>query len=122
MNAMIEPASGLMCWTPWKTFLAVWIEPRLRRHLICRATGLPSEREVARLLVRHGEGQLAYHFSIRRRTCLRRPELAIRLTKAFGSTAEAWLGMQLAYDLAAARKNEDHIKINRQRVADLQAY
>jgi len=49
------------------------------------------------------------------------PEMAIRLTKAFGSTEETWLGMQLAYDLAAARKNEDKIKVQRQRVEELQA-
>jgi len=42
------------------------------------------------------------------------PEMAIRLTKAFGSTEETWLGMQLAYDLAAARKNEAKIKVRRQ--------
>jgi addiction module HigA family antidote len=42
------------------------------------------------------------------------PEMAIRLTKAFGSTVETWLGMQLAYDLAAARKHEDKIKVRRQ--------
>ncbi len=29
------------------------------------------------------------------------PEMAFRLSKAFGSTAEAWLRMQLAYDVAA---------------------
>jgi len=34
------------------------------------------------------------------------PQMAIRLTKAFGSTEETWLRMQLAYDLAAARKDE----------------
>jgi addiction module HigA family antidote len=34
------------------------------------------------------------------------PEMAIRLSKAFGSTPETWLRMQLAYDLAKARKNE----------------
>jgi plasmid maintenance system antidote protein VapI len=45
----------------------------------------------------------------------------IRLTKAFGSTPEAWLGMQLAYDLAAARKNESKIKVRRQR-EELHAY
>jgi addiction module HigA family antidote len=50
------------------------------------------------------------------------PEMAIRLTKAFGSTPETWLGMQLAYDLAAARKNESKIKVRRQRVEELQAY
>jgi addiction module HigA family antidote len=41
------------------------------------------------------------------------PEMAIRLTKAFGSTAETWLRMQLAYDLAQARKNESKIKVRR---------
>jgi addiction module HigA family antidote len=44
------------------------------------------------------------------------PEMAIRLTKAFGSAAETWLRMQLAYDLAAARKDESKIKVRRQRV------
>ena len=42
------------------------------------------------------------------------PEMAIRLTKAFGSTEETWLRMQLAYDLAAARQNESKIKVRRQ--------
>jgi addiction module HigA family antidote len=41
------------------------------------------------------------------------PEMAIRLTKAFGSTPETWLHMQLAYDLAAARKHESKIKVQR---------
>ncbi|HXP87146.1 MAG TPA: HigA family addiction module antitoxin [Bryobacteraceae bacterium] len=49
------------------------------------------------------------------------PEMAIRLTKAFGSTEETWLRMQLAYDLAAARKNESKIKARRQHVEELQA-
>ena len=31
------------------------------------------------------------------------PEMAIRLAKAFGSTADTWLGMQMAYDLAKLR-------------------
>ena len=44
------------------------------------------------------------------------PEMAIRLTKAFGSTEETWLRMQLAYDLAAARKNAGNINIRRQHV------
>jgi addiction module HigA family antidote len=47
------------------------------------------------------------------------PEMAIRLTKAFGSTEETWLRMQLAYDLAAARKNEGKIKVRRQHVEEL---
>lgn len=45
------------------------------------------------------------------------PEMAIRLTKAFGGTEETWLRMQLAYDLAAARKNESKIKVRRQYVS-----
>jgi addiction module HigA family antidote len=47
------------------------------------------------------------------------PEMAIRLTKAFGSTAETWLRMQLAYDLAIARKNESGIRVRRQYVEEL---
>lgn len=39
------------------------------------------------------------------------PEMAIRLSKAFGSTAETWLQMQLAYDLSEARKAEHRIKV-----------
>jgi addiction module HigA family antidote len=42
------------------------------------------------------------------------PEMAIRLRKAFGSTEETWLRMQIAYDLAAARKDESRIKVRRQ--------
>lgn len=42
------------------------------------------------------------------------PEMAIRLSKAFGSTPETWLRMQLAYDLAQARKEESNIKVRRQ--------
>lgn len=44
------------------------------------------------------------------------PEMAIRLTKAFGGTEETWLRMQLAYDLAAARSRQDEIKVRRQRL------
>ncbi|HEY4309499.1 MAG TPA: HigA family addiction module antitoxin [Pirellulales bacterium] len=32
------------------------------------------------------------------------PEMAIRLSKAFGSRPEAWLKLQLAYDLAQANE------------------
>jgi len=42
------------------------------------------------------------------------PQMAIRLTKAFGSTPETWLRMQLAYDLAVARREESKIKVRRQ--------
>jgi addiction module HigA family antidote len=41
------------------------------------------------------------------------PEMAIRLSKAFGSTAETWLAMQTAFDLAQARKHENKIKVKR---------
>lgn len=40
-------------------------------------------------------------------------EMAIRLAKAFGSTPETWLQMQLAYDLAQARKAESRIRVKR---------
>jgi len=46
------------------------------------------------------------------------PEMALRLAKAFGSTPETWLRMQLAYDLAEARKDEGKIKVQRQRVEE----
>jgi antitoxin HigA-1 len=49
------------------------------------------------------------------------PEMAIRLAKAFGSTAETWLQMQLAYDLAAARKDESKIKVRRRYLEELHA-
>jgi len=42
------------------------------------------------------------------------PQMAIRLSKAFGSAPETWLRMQLAYDLAQARKFEGKIKVRRQ--------
>lgn len=41
------------------------------------------------------------------------PEMAIRLSKAFGSSPETWLKMQLDYDLAQARKGEDRILVKR---------
>jgi addiction module HigA family antidote len=41
------------------------------------------------------------------------PEMAIRLSKAFGSSAEMWLGLQLQYGLALAEKAASKIKIER---------
>jgi antitoxin HigA-1 len=41
------------------------------------------------------------------------PEMAIRLTKAFGSTPEAWAGLQFDYDMAQAKKHADEIKVQR---------
>lgn len=37
------------------------------------------------------------------------PDMAIRFEKIFGSNAETWLRMQLAYDLAEARNRESEI-------------
>ncbi len=41
------------------------------------------------------------------------PEMAIRLSKAFGSSPEVWLGMQMDFDLAQAKKNADRIKVKK---------
>ncbi len=41
------------------------------------------------------------------------PEMAIRLSKAFGSSPEVWLGMQMAYDLAKLEKEAGRIKVQR---------
>jgi len=41
--------------------------------------------------------------------------MAIRLSKGFGSTAERWLRMQLAYGLAQGREDESKIKVRRLR-------
>ena len=45
------------------------------------------------------------------------PEMALRLARGFGSTAETWLHMQANYDLAQARKSESKIKVRRYRAA-----
>ena len=45
------------------------------------------------------------------------PDMAIRLDKAFGGTAEGWLALQTAYDLAQARKKERTILVKRYVVA-----
>ncbi len=37
--------------------------------------------------------------------------MAIRLDKAFGGDAEAWLRLQMAYDLAQARQHEEEINV-----------
>jgi len=41
------------------------------------------------------------------------PDMAIRLEKVFGSTADTWLGMQMQYDLWGARQRSDKIQVNR---------
>lgn len=41
------------------------------------------------------------------------PEMAIRISKAFGSSPEVWLGLQMDYDLAKAERNTKNIKVKR---------
>jgi antitoxin HigA-1 len=41
------------------------------------------------------------------------PEMAVRLEKAIGSTADTWLRMQMNYDLAQIRKRGASIKVRR---------
>jgi antitoxin HigA-1 len=41
------------------------------------------------------------------------PEMALRLEKGVGGTADAWLGMQAAYDLAQLRQREADIKVKK---------
>jgi addiction module HigA family antidote len=41
------------------------------------------------------------------------PEMAIRLSRAFGGSPEVWLRMQMAYDLAQAEKKAGRIKVKR---------
>lgn len=45
------------------------------------------------------------------------PEMAVRLSKAFGGGPEIWLGMQMQYDLAQVRKKAAQIKVRRYRAA-----
>jgi addiction module HigA family antidote len=49
---------------------------------------------------------------VNQRACIR-PEMAIRLEKAFGVSAQTWLRMQSAYDLARAMKSERKIRVRR---------
>lgn len=39
------------------------------------------------------------------------PDMAFRLSKAFGSSPETWLGLQMDYDLAQAEKRASTLKI-----------
>jgi antitoxin HigA-1 len=41
------------------------------------------------------------------------PEMAIRLSKGFGGTAESWLRQQMLYDLAQAEQRADQIQVRR---------
>jgi addiction module HigA family antidote len=39
------------------------------------------------------------------------PEMAVRLAKAFGGSAEIWLRLQASYDLAQVRRREAEITV-----------
>ena len=39
--------------------------------------------------------------------------MAFRLSKAFGSSLETWLGMQMAYDLWQVRQRAEKITVER---------
>jgi addiction module HigA family antidote len=41
------------------------------------------------------------------------PEMAVRLSKAFGGSPAVWLKMQMNYDLARIEKNAGKIKVRR---------
>jgi addiction module HigA family antidote len=40
-------------------------------------------------------------------------EMALRLSKAFGSSPELWLGLQMDYDLAQLRRKSSKIRVQR---------
>ena len=40
-------------------------------------------------------------------------EMAIRLSKAFGSSPETWLGMQMAYDLWQAQSRAEQLTVEK---------
>ncbi len=46
------------------------------------------------------------------------PEMAIRVSKAFGGTPEHWLRMQLTYDVAQMRDQIDSIQVERLHLPD----
>lgn len=41
------------------------------------------------------------------------PDMAIRLEKVFGSTADTWLRVQMQHNLWEARRRADKIKVNK---------
>ena len=41
------------------------------------------------------------------------PEMAIRLSKAFDTTAESWLNQQVQYDLWAAKQHTKKLKVQK---------
>jgi addiction module HigA family antidote len=79
---------------------------RIIRQECIEASGL-SITEAARVL---GVTRQALNSLVLGRTAIS-PEMSIRLSKAFGSRPEVWLGMQMDYDLAQAQKHAGQIKV-----------
>jgi addiction module HigA family antidote len=50
------------------------------------------------------------------------PEMAIRLSKAFGSSPEMWLRLQMNFDLAEAQKQAGKIKVKRYQLKEAVAH
>lgn len=46
------------------------------------------------------------------------PEMAVRLSKAFGRTPEGWLQLQMQYDLAQINQQADRIQVTSFRQSD----
>lgn len=80
---------------------------------VCLAEAELSVSEAARRL---GVGRQALSSLINGRSGVS-IEMAYRLSKAFGSTPEHWLRMQLAYDLARSRDLERRIEVQPIRAA-----
>ena len=47
------------------------------------------------------------------------PEMALRLSKAIGRSAESWLSMQHSYDLWSARKSVDLKKVSKLKLVEV---
>lgn len=45
------------------------------------------------------------------------PEMAIRLSMAFGTSAESWMNQQVQYDLWVARQNQSSLRVRRMHAA-----
>jgi addiction module HigA family antidote len=52
-------------------------------------------------------------YNVMQGRCAVSPEMALRFEKAFGGSADMWLRMQAAYDLAQARKQQGKMNIPR---------
>ncbi len=77
----------------------------------------PLELSVAQAAKVLGVTRQALHNLVSGRSGLS-PEMAMRLAKAFGSSPETWLGMQIDYDLAQLRRRAADIKVERYRARE----